>query len=78
MAALDAFRGELRAGLAAVPADLRPEDAAPDAWLYEPGRAEHMVQKSFLAARAANIASGTSEIMRGIIAMQVLGLPRGT
>lgn len=35
------------------------------------------VQRSYLASRAASIASGTSEIMRGIIAMQVLGLPRG-
>jgi len=37
-----------------------------------------LLQRSYLAARAASIASGTSEIMRGIIAMQVLGLPRGT
>jgi len=36
------------------------------------------VQRGYLGARAASIASGTSEIMRGIIAMQVLGLPRGT
>jgi alkylation response protein AidB-like acyl-CoA dehydrogenase len=36
-----------------------------------------LLQRSYLAARAASIASGTSEIMRGIIAMQVLGLPRG-
>jgi alkylation response protein AidB-like acyl-CoA dehydrogenase len=36
------------------------------------------VQASFLMSPAASIASGTSEIMRGIIAMQVLGLPRGT
>jgi len=35
------------------------------------------VQRAFLTAPAASIASGTSEIMRGIIAMQVLGLPRG-
>jgi len=41
--------------------------AQPDQWL----------QKGFLGAPAASIASGTSEIMRGIIAMQVLGLPRG-
>jgi alkylation response protein AidB-like acyl-CoA dehydrogenase len=38
---------------------------------------EQLLQRSYLAARAASIASGTSEIMRGIIAMQVLGLPRG-
>jgi len=37
---------------------------------------EFGVQAGFLAAPAASIASGTSEIMRGIIAMQVLGLPR--
>jgi len=35
------------------------------------------IQRGFLGAPAASIASGTSEIMRGIIAMQVLGLPRG-
>lgn len=35
------------------------------------------VQNGFLQSPAASIASGTSEIMRGIIAMQVLGLPRG-
>src|SRR5436190_12796374 len=49
----------------------RPDDgthAAPEQW----------VQRGYLGARAASIASGTSEIMRGIIAMQVLGLPRGT
>jgi alkylation response protein AidB-like acyl-CoA dehydrogenase len=40
------------------------------------GDPAQLPQKSFLAARAASIASGTSEIMRGIIAMQVLGLPR--
>jgi alkylation response protein AidB-like acyl-CoA dehydrogenase len=44
----------------------------------DPGNPEQWVQRAFLAAPAASIASGTSEIMRGIIAMQVLGLPRGT
>jgi len=34
------------------------------------------VQASYLGAPAASSASGTSEIMKGIIAMQVLGLPR--
>jgi alkylation response protein AidB-like acyl-CoA dehydrogenase len=42
------------------------------------GDPEQWVQNAFLNAPAASIASGTSEIMRGIIAMQVLGLPRGT
>jgi len=41
------------------------------------GSAEELVQRAYLASRAASIASGTSEIMRGIIAMQFLGLPRG-
>jgi len=56
----------------------------PEGLLYDtpaPGHpvddAEQWVQKSYLGAVAASIASGTSEIMRGIIAMQVLGLPRG-
>jgi alkylation response protein AidB-like acyl-CoA dehydrogenase len=39
---------------------------------------QQWVQRSFLASPAASIASGTSEIMRSIIATQVLGLPRGT
>ncbi len=42
------------------------------------GNPAQWVQNGFLRAPAASIASGTSEIMRGIIAMQVLGLPRGT
>ncbi len=56
----------------------------PEALLYdtpEPGEQENAAQwaqNGFLQAPAASIASGTSEIMRGIIAMQVLGLPRGT
>jgi alkylation response protein AidB-like acyl-CoA dehydrogenase len=44
----------------------------------DPGDPAQWVQRAFLNAPAASIASGTSEIMRGIIAMQVLGLPRGT
>jgi alkylation response protein AidB-like acyl-CoA dehydrogenase len=39
---------------------------------------EQWLQRAYLQAPAASIASGTSEIMRGIIAMQVLGLPRGS
>jgi alkylation response protein AidB-like acyl-CoA dehydrogenase len=57
----------------------------PEGLLYETpsgsgahARADQWLQKGFLGAPAASIASGTSEIMRGIIAMQVLGLPRGT
>ncbi len=42
------------------------------------GNPAQLLQKAYLASRAASIASGTSEIMRGIIAMHVLGLPRGT
>jgi alkylation response protein AidB-like acyl-CoA dehydrogenase len=42
----------------------------------ERGAAVQWVQNGFLQSPAASIASGTSEIMRGIIAMQVLGLPR--
>jgi alkylation response protein AidB-like acyl-CoA dehydrogenase len=37
----------------------------------------NLLQRAYLGSRAASIASGTSEIMKGIIAMQVLGLPRG-
>ena len=43
----------------------------------ERGTPEQWVQNAFLQSPAASIASGTSEIMRGIIAMQFLGLPRG-
>jgi alkylation response protein AidB-like acyl-CoA dehydrogenase len=57
----------------------------PEGLLYEvpvpggaTGRADQLFQRGYLGAPAASIASGTSEIMRGIIAMQVLGLPRGT
>jgi len=56
----------------------------PEGLLYdtpEPGTSAtdpaQLAQKAYLASRAASIASGTSEIMRGIIAMQFLGLPRG-
>lgn len=41
------------------------------------GDPAQLFQRGYLQARAASIASGTSEILRGIIAMQVLGLPRG-
>jgi alkylation response protein AidB-like acyl-CoA dehydrogenase len=52
----------------------------PEGLLYDSAdpRPEQWLQKGHLGAPAASIASGTSEIMRGIIAMQVLGLPRGT
>jgi alkylation response protein AidB-like acyl-CoA dehydrogenase len=57
----------------------------PEGLLYEvpvpggaTGRSDQLFQRGYLGAPAASIASGTSEIMRGIIAMQVLGLPRGS
>jgi alkylation response protein AidB-like acyl-CoA dehydrogenase len=52
----------------------------PEGLLYDSAdsRPEQWLQKGHLGAPAASIASGTSEIMRGIIAMQVLGLPRGS
>jgi alkylation response protein AidB-like acyl-CoA dehydrogenase len=50
----------------------------PSGLLYDADVArEQLLQRAYLSARAASIASGTSEIMKGIIAMQVLGLPRG-
>jgi alkylation response protein AidB-like acyl-CoA dehydrogenase len=49
-----------------------------DGLLYDPDDGLPSIQRGYLGARAASIASGTSEIMRGIIAMQVLGLPRGS
>jgi alkylation response protein AidB-like acyl-CoA dehydrogenase len=58
------------------------EMLGPEALLFEaavPGghtRAQDWVPASYLASTAASIASGTSEILKGIIAMQVLGLPR--
>lgn len=54
----------------------------PECLLYrtpEPGQRpdpSEWLQAGYLAAPAASIASGTTEILRGIIAMQVLGLPR--
>jgi alkylation response protein AidB-like acyl-CoA dehydrogenase len=63
---------------------LAMEVLGPEGLLYDtPTAREHdgdptqVVQRGYLGARAASIASGTSEIMRGIIAMQFLGLPRG-
>ncbi len=50
----------------------------PDPQAGRRGDPAQWVQRAFLQAPAASIASGTSEILRGIIAMQVLGLPRGT
>jgi alkylation response protein AidB-like acyl-CoA dehydrogenase len=50
----------------------------PAGLLYDADAGGHLAQRAYLGARAASIASGTSEIMKGIIAMQVLGLPRGT
>src|SRR4029450_10405272 len=53
----------------------------PTALLYDTphpgqhGALEQWVQNGFLQSPAASIASGTSGIMRGIIAMQGLGLP---
>jgi len=48
----------------------------PSAHMHD-GDPTQWLQRGYLGARAASIASGTSEIMRGIIAMQFLGLPRG-
>jgi alkylation response protein AidB-like acyl-CoA dehydrogenase len=56
------------------PEGLRYDTPGPGAVRARP---EEWLQKGFLGVPAASIASGTSEIMRGIIAMQVLGLPRG-
>ena len=60
------------------------EILGPDGLLYDTpaargdeGTPGELVQRAYLASRAASIASGTSEIMQGIIAMQFLGLPRG-
>jgi alkylation response protein AidB-like acyl-CoA dehydrogenase len=54
------------------------EIAGPAGLVYDAERTgSDLLQRSYLGARAASIASGTSEIMKGIIAMQVLGLPRG-
>jgi len=65
-----------RVGMAILGADgLRYDTPEPG---IDQGRPEQWLQSSFLQAPAASIASGTSEIMRGIIAMQVLGLPRGS
>jgi alkylation response protein AidB-like acyl-CoA dehydrogenase len=57
------------------PAGLVYDTPAPGHRAENPGQ---WLQHAYLACPAASIASGTSEIMRGIIAMQVLGLPRGT
>jgi alkylation response protein AidB-like acyl-CoA dehydrogenase len=44
----------------------------------EVNQVDQWVQRTYLMAPAASIASGTTEIMKGIVAMQVLGLPRGS
>jgi alkylation response protein AidB-like acyl-CoA dehydrogenase len=55
------------------------EILGPAGLLYDAdSSAAQLLQRSYLASRAASIASGTSEIMKGIIAMQVLGLPRAS
>jgi alkylation response protein AidB-like acyl-CoA dehydrogenase len=58
---------------------LGPEGLLYDTAEPEGGRGDlsQWLQRSYLQSRAASIASGTTEIMKGIIAMQVLGLPRG-
>ena len=63
---------------------LAMEVIGPEGLLYDTPEARdddgdpaQMIQRGYLGARAASIASGTSEIMKGIIAMQFLGLPRG-
>ena len=59
---------------------LGPEGLLYDTPSGDDGRGDpaQWLQRGYLGTPAASIASGTSEIMRGIIAMQVLGLPRGT